>query len=175
MTIFVYILQVRLLQTPKEFRVTKGSVLGHCVAISSADDELRFSARHLVEFFDLRAKPRPIFRQCLPPSSDKNFHADVLHSGFSPDGIYYACSRDDNTAQVWDWRWMAKNPKPLRAIKHQPPDSNSPRHTYGVAAMTWVAHYGSSSPPLLVTGGNDGTFKLYFAKVRIGLNQAGTR
>ncbi|KAG8932571.1 hypothetical protein FRC01_013201 [Tulasnella sp. 417] len=129
---------------------------GHCVAIASTDDDLRFSARHLVEFFDLRAKPRAIFRQCLPPSSDKNSLADVLHSGFSPDGIYYACSREDNTAQVWDWRWMAKNPKPFQTIEHQPPDSNGPGHTYGVTAMTWIDHYGSSSPPVLVTGGNDG-------------------
>ncbi|KIO34370.1 hypothetical protein M407DRAFT_240673 [Tulasnella calospora MUT 4182] len=129
---------------------------GHYVAIASTDDELRFSARHLVEFFDLRAKPRAIFRQCLPPSSDKGSQAEVLHSRFSPDGIYYACSRDDNTAQVWDWRWMAKDSKPFQAIKHQPPDRNSSRNTYGVAAMTWVAHYGPSSPPVLVTGGNDG-------------------
>ncbi|KAG8954235.1 hypothetical protein FRC04_000457 [Tulasnella sp. 424] len=127
---------------------------GQYVAIASADDELRFSAKNLVEFFDLRAKPRAIFRQYLPPSSGED--SGVLCSAFSPDGLYYACSREDNTAQVWDWRWMARNTKPLRMIEHQPPGRSSPRHAWGVPAMTWVAHDGASSPPLLVTGGDDG-------------------
>ncbi|KAG9017989.1 hypothetical protein FRB90_012714 [Tulasnella sp. 427] len=109
---------------------------GHCIAIASIDDELRFSARHLVEFFDLRMKPRAFFRQPLPASLNANISSDVVHSAFSPDGIFYACAREDNTAQ--------------------PPDRATSRHSFGVTGMTWVNHNGASSPPLLVTGGNDG-------------------
>lgn len=79
--------------------------------------------------------------------------SEVLSCDFSPDGVFLACARDDNVAHVWDSRFIRQSTGPLRILNHGDGDGT---YRYGVTAMSWLAHEGPSSAPVLVTGGNDG-------------------
>lgn len=110
---------------------------------------------HMLDMIDIRRGARPIFHQELPhfkPSSSSN-DSEILSCAFSPDGVYLATARDDNEAHVWDSRFMNRSKKPLRILKH---GARLTKHQYGVTGMAWLAHEGSSSTPVLVTGGDDG-------------------
>jgi len=108
-----------------------------------------------VDFFDPRTQPTPLFHQELPPFalSETTNDSEILSCAFSPDGIFFSCARDDNVAHVWDSRFIAQSRGPLRKLKHRPGDG---KYRYGITGLTWLDHHGSSSPPVLVTGGDDG-------------------
>ncbi|KAG9009104.1 hypothetical protein FRB94_012500 [Tulasnella sp. JGI-2019a] len=116
-------------------------------------DEQTDASMHTVDFMDLRAPSgRSMHRQDLPPFASDG--GQVISACFSPDGIFWSCAREDNVAHVWDSRFMNRDGKPLRTLRHGP--SFDPKDAYGITEMTWLNQYGSSSPPVLVTGGNDG-------------------
>jgi len=62
---------------------------------------------------------------------------------------------------VWDSRFLGD--KPLRELKHgDAMENRSQGQRYGVAAMDWAGRDdGYTSAPVLVTGGDDGGFRIY--------------
>ncbi|KAG8908337.1 hypothetical protein FRB99_007263 [Tulasnella sp. 403] len=127
--------------------------LGQRLAIVSNGALDRCGFDYIVEYFDMRTPPKAVFWQDLPPFRDEG---EVLSSSFSPDGIYFACARDDNRAHIWDSRFMKHNAEPLMTLAHGDPPVGSAHERYGIATMTWNTVDGSSSLPYLVTGGDDG-------------------
>jgi len=53
---------------------------------------------------------------------------------------------------------MGGKAPPCHILQHGPSKAEAVYHdsNHGVTCMSWVTHWGSSSPPLLVTGGDDG-------------------
>ncbi|KAG8872491.1 hypothetical protein FRB97_007575 [Tulasnella sp. 331] len=126
--------------------------IGQRISLVSFDMKSAGS-QHTLDFLDLRAPSmQSVHHQDLPRFT--NGGGQVLSASFSPDGIFWACARDDNTAHVWDSRFMNRDGNPMRILSHGP--GLDPKDAYGVTAMTWINHHGSSSRPVLVTGGDDG-------------------
>lgn len=126
---------------------------GHRISLVSFDHKSSTS-QHTLDFLDLRTSSmQSVHHQDLLPFATGS--GQVLSASFSPDGIFWTCARDDNTVHVWDSRFMGRDGKPLRILRHGP--SVDPQDAYGVTAMTWTDNYASSSAPILVTGGDDGT------------------
>ena len=82
-----------------------------------------------------------------------SFHQGVTTTRFSPDGVYIALARDDNTTDVYDTRFLSRGK--LHAFTHEPGNVLAySKDVYGVVEAQWVE--GHPSGLGLVTGGCDG-------------------
>jgi WD40 repeat protein len=79
---------------------------------------------------------------------------------FSPDDIYLAMGRENNTVEVWDTRFISSSP--FLRVKHF--DGNLPEEeTYGIARqLQWIEGRHRFGTGLgLVTGGDGGCIYLW--------------
>lgn len=77
----------------------------------------------------------------------------VISVSWSQDDLYLAIARNDNHVDVFDGRFFGR---PLFRCEHGP-GSNMSGDKWGVTAMQWVtSDRWRGSPPVLVTGGDDG-------------------
>ncbi|KAI0963435.1 hypothetical protein AcW1_000514 [Taiwanofungus camphoratus] len=87
-----------------------------------------------------------------------NGSGQVNRLTYSPDGIYLAVARHDNTIHIYDSRYLKR--RVLHALAHDKGTIASEKTTtYGVVEARWVE--GSSRGLGLVTGGVDGCVRLW--------------
>ncbi|KAI0732291.1 WD40-repeat-containing domain protein [Fomitopsis betulina] len=87
-----------------------------------------------------------------------SFHQSVTTMRFSPDGVYLALARDDNTTDVYDTRRLSRGK--LHAFTHEPGNVFAySKDIYGVVEAQWVE--GRPTGLGLVTGGCDGAVRLW--------------
>ncbi|KAJ1311115.1 hypothetical protein OPQ81_009616 [Rhizoctonia solani] len=83
------------------------------------------------------------------PSSKSEVDSEVIDSAWSPDGIQLACSRADNSVDVFDTRWLGQKGC-MRVFRHDTDQSSAASpDSYGVQGVVW---FGSET---LVSGGAD--------------------
>ncbi|EIW79316.1 WD40 repeat-like protein [Coniophora puteana RWD-64-598 SS2] len=116
---------------------------------------------HPLRMFDLRAKsrdePHTMFE--LRPFESKdadNKDAEVRHTCYSPDELYLAIARSDNTTDVYDKRMLGRGPLHILRHGHGP----SKAEKYGVQRVHWLTGRDGRRTGLL-TGGDDGCVRLW--------------
>ncbi|CAE6418982.1 unnamed protein product [Rhizoctonia solani] len=83
------------------------------------------------------------------PSSKSEVDSEVIDSAWSPDGIQLACSRADNSVNVFDTRWLGQKGC-MRVFRHDADQASATNaDSFGVQGVVW---FGSET---LVSGGAD--------------------
>nr|GAT60949.1 predicted protein [Mycena chlorophos] len=133
---------------------------GSCAALVTK----RGSHQSTVRLFDVRNKqPQatnqlPLPRSFLPVQDHR--HADQVNSmAFSPDELYLALGRNDNSTLVYDIRFFDKV---LATYRHEPQRADATllnKDFYGIVDVQWVQPRCGASG--LVTGGEDGCIRLW--------------
>jgi WD40 repeat protein len=104
----------------------------------------------------VRLEPRTCHTSAGDPAN-----YEVTRPSFSPDGIYLAVPRSDNTTHVYDYRFMSTERGPLAAYAHGPSKTlveGAGQHHVpcGVVQARWVGSAFGCSRLGLLTGGDDG-------------------
>ncbi|TFK75001.1 WD40 repeat-like protein [Pluteus cervinus] len=95
-------------------------------------------------------------------SIDIQFHGDsvgeINMATWSPDGIFLAIARNDNSTHVYDMRMLSDDP--LFVYQHRGPSAVNPGHeSFGVVSALWTTSL--SERPYLITGGDDGCVRMW--------------
>jgi WD40 repeat protein len=91
---------------------------------------------------------RPIRQQAV-----RNLKGLVSSMSYSPDDLFLAVARDDNSVDIFDSRFLQE---PVQTCEHAAGEEGS-EHVYGISCMQWLAHR-EGSPYVLLTGGDDGAW-----------------
>lgn len=84
---------------------------------------------------------------------------EVSYMTFSPDGVYLALARTDNSVHIYDSRMLGKGV--LQKYRHQDLRFVTPENTlYGVTHAQWVTMH--SGQHALLSGGEDGMYMFNF-------------
>ncbi|KZT06861.1 WD40 repeat-like protein [Laetiporus sulphureus 93-53] len=128
---------------------------GEKIAIDNYGANLVLATRstdvaHSLRLYDARRlRPRATSKVDLEP-----FVGDVNALQFSPDGIYLAVARSDNTVHIFDSRKLTRGA--LHVFSHEYGDVDE-KHCFGVVNALWVD--GTAQGLSLVTGGADGCIR----------------
>ncbi|KZT44390.1 hypothetical protein SISSUDRAFT_12916 [Sistotremastrum suecicum HHB10207 ss-3] len=115
--------------------------------------------KHMLRMYDLaRLDERALFVMELKPFPEGS--GDVTAASFSPDDIFIALGRSDDTVEVWDTRYMGPGVKPIFEFSHGPKKRSCP-DSFGIASsMQWVQEQRTLGFGL-VSGGDDGCVRLW--------------
>lgn len=134
--------------------------LGSTLALVTVQDTW-----HSVRLYDIARKS---FSRCttkleLEPFSADLEHREVNNATFSPDGIYLAVSRSDNTVHVYDSRWDGRL---LHKFSHGS-SKDVCNSACGVVRSEWVSRSKSGGSHGLVSGGEDGASSFFIPMIVI--------
>lgn len=115
--------------------------------------------KHFLRLFDVRrlqaCHTQEIVTKPFSPPTHREFtwNAEVSSMTFSPDGVYLALSRSDNSVHLYDSRMIGKGV--MQEYRHDPARFVSQsQEVFGVTRVQWIsAHSGQYS---LLSGGEDG-------------------
>ncbi|PCH33544.1 WD40 repeat-like protein, partial [Wolfiporia cocos MD-104 SS10] len=130
---------------------------GERIALDQAGERLAVAVRssataHALRMYDARRLARASVQSIdLQP-----FDGEVNAVAFGPGGIYIAIARSDNSAHVYDSRFLGR--EPMHVCKHREGNVIS-KDTSGVTEAVWTE--GTSRGMGLVTGGVDGCIRLW--------------
>ncbi|EGN92249.1 hypothetical protein SERLA73DRAFT_191363 [Serpula lacrymans var. lacrymans S7.3] len=121
---------------------------------------------HPVRIYDVRRKTgRATSEIELHEFHRADDHDEVNCASFSPDGIFLAVGRSDNTLHVYDSRYLGRGP--LYRFSHEDPNQGVAGKSYGVVEAQWIM--GRDRCKLgLVSGGNDGCVRMWDVGVASG-------
>lgn len=114
----------------------------------------------ILRLFDVGHKDKhPIssIKVNLYPSAEnrgfEKYEGEVTSTAFSPDGVFLALGRNDNTIHVYDIRYLHKGP--LYELKHRGECRSAGEEKYGIAKVEWL-HNQQTRRIALATAGEDG-------------------
>ncbi|KAL0065171.1 hypothetical protein AAF712_007841 [Marasmius tenuissimus] len=124
------------------------------------------STTNKMRLYDVATKSSKPYRTLNLPSfvlglvdNEDDWSAAVNSASYSPDGIYLAVARNDNTVHMYDSRMLERGT--LHEFEHDGPSRVSPgKSSFGVLGAQWLESP-SSNRLGLVTGGNDGCVRLW--------------
>ncbi|KZT06889.1 WD40 repeat-like protein [Laetiporus sulphureus 93-53] len=126
--------------------------IGDTIVLATKGQGMSFCLRK----YDARRRlGRAVERTMLEPFTGEGSHK-VNYMAFSPDGVYIAIARTDNTAHVYDARFLGKDV--LHVFAHED-GSNSQSGRHGVITAQWIDGFPRGLG--LVTGGADGCIRLW--------------
>lgn len=131
--------------------------LGTTIALTTTEAE----NRSILRLFDVGNKDkRPtstITVDPYPSSKARGFEkyeGEVTSTAFSPDEVFLALGRNDNTVHVYDTRYLHKGP--LYRLEHEGECKSAGKEKYGIAKVEWL-HSEQTRRIALATAGEDGT------------------
>jgi len=134
---------------------------GDDMAIDPTGERLALVTRaedgsHPLRVFDISDKSAMLVEQ-LNLRAFKNNHAEVRHACYSPDGVFLALARSDNSADVYDSRMLGSGP--IYTLRHEP-GVQCDDQLYGVQRVHWLMGRDGRRTGLS-TGGDDGCVRLW--------------
>ncbi|KAF9454247.1 WD40 repeat-like protein [Macrolepiota fuliginosa MF-IS2] len=129
--------------------------VGHVLALAT-----RGESNNFLRIFDINGFGRNCAQKAiLEPFAGRVSSKEVSCITFSPDGIYLALGRSDNSVHVYDSRMLGSKGV-LQKYQHQDARFVSPEHSlYGVTNVHWITQ--RSGQFTLLSGGEDGCVRLW--------------
>ncbi|KIY72495.1 hypothetical protein CYLTODRAFT_37943 [Cylindrobasidium torrendii FP15055 ss-10] len=111
-----------------------------------------------VHLFDVARELRQSQSICTLERSKEGARVEVNRASFSPDGVYLAIARSDNSVHVYDARYMGRNV--VHRYRHARPPAFEEQNHFGVVQLEWV-HSTTRSAYNLLSGGEDGCVRMW--------------